>query len=45
LVKDKAAQVVAEVAELPKIPRIWTLSNAAEELSKYPQHRGKLPAR
>ena len=39
MVKKKAAEVVAEVAALPKFPDVWSLSNAAEELSKYRQHR------
>jgi hypothetical protein len=39
MVKVKAAEVVAEVAALPKFPEVWTMSNAAEELSKYRQHR------
>ena len=39
MVKEKAAEVVAEVAGLPKFPDVRSLSNAAEELSKYRQHR------
>jgi hypothetical protein len=39
MVKAKAAEVVAEVAALPKFPEIWTMSNAAGELSKYRAHR------
>jgi hypothetical protein len=39
LVRAKAAAVVDEVASLPKFPDVWTMSNAAEELSKYRAHR------
>lgn len=40
MVKKKAGEVVAEVAQLPPIPEgVWTLSDAANELAKYRQHR------
>jgi hypothetical protein len=39
LVRAKAAAVVDEVASLSKFPDVWTMSNAAEELSKYRAHR------
>jgi hypothetical protein len=39
MARRKAAEVVAEVAALPKFPDVWSVSNAAEELSKYRLHR------
>jgi hypothetical protein len=41
MVKDRAAQVVEEIAQLPEIPDgIWPLRDAANELARYRAHRG-----